>query len=275
MIRLAEHDAAPASGVGGIHVGGQVVDENDVVASYVQSLRGEFKDAWIWLGLPNFVRVDEQVGGCGEAIGCILAFPGADEAVAEDRGAICRAQPGEPGEQIGVESAQVFVDNNPWGSTPDLTQAVRQDHRPQRPCCPRSARRWVGWPEWVRRVTAGAGFGGATGGVPGAPCWCRRGEAELLQVARTPAAGQSCGVLVALPAHEVVGVLAGSLQQLGGAGLSITYELATEPRASSVPWSAVVRSVSATARSPTSLVRSAIRFRELCSHQSLRPTNYR
>src|SRR4029079_18747298 len=60
------------------------------------------------LAYTLLVEIDDQIAYIPEAIACLLLAPGPGKAVAEDSGAIARAQAGEVVGQLDVEFAQIL-----------------------------------------------------------------------------------------------------------------------------------------------------------------------
>ena len=70
-----------------------VVEERHLGRRHAQTRADEGVAARIGLAQAALVGVDELVDQVLEAVGGLLALPGADEAVAEDPGPVARAQP--------------------------------------------------------------------------------------------------------------------------------------------------------------------------------------
>jgi hypothetical protein len=87
----------------------EVIDENYLGRRNRQALAGEGVDRRIGLAHPALVRVDDFVDEILEPVGGLLPFPGADEAVAQDPGAVPRAQSARVVDQFGVGGPEVLT----------------------------------------------------------------------------------------------------------------------------------------------------------------------
>ena len=65
-----------------------------------QARQTQLEDPWIWLGEADFVRIDDDVHHVREMIAVLFTFARAVKAVAEQGGAIARAEGAEVGNQL-------------------------------------------------------------------------------------------------------------------------------------------------------------------------------
>src|SRR6516162_5641215 len=86
-----------------------VVEKHRLPGAGAEPFAYEGVDPRVGLGDPGLVRVHDLVHEVLEAVGRLLPFPGADEAVAQDPGAIARAQPAGVLDQLGVRATHVLA----------------------------------------------------------------------------------------------------------------------------------------------------------------------
>jgi hypothetical protein len=86
-----------------------VVEENRLLRGYVEARAGQGVDPGIGLTHLRLVGVDDLVYQVLEPVGLLFPLPGPDEAVAQDPGAVTRAQPAEVIDQRGVGGAEVLA----------------------------------------------------------------------------------------------------------------------------------------------------------------------
>jgi hypothetical protein len=101
---------------GSLNVRLEVIEEHHLRGRSPEALAGEGVDRRIGLAHPALVRVDDLIDEVLEPVGGPLAFPGADEAVAQDPGAVPRAQPARVVDQLRVGGPEVL--------TPQVSQEV-------------------------------------------------------------------------------------------------------------------------------------------------------
>ena len=95
-----------------------VVEEHHLRWLDPEPLASQGVDPGIGLAHPALVGVDDLLDEVFEPVGGLFTFPGADEAVAHDPGAVPRAQPASVLDQVGVGGGQ--------------TRAARRQPRPTR-----------------------------------------------------------------------------------------------------------------------------------------------
>src|ERR1700761_8318274 len=86
-----------------------VVEEHHLPRSDPQPIAGESVDRGIWLTQPALVGIDDLVDEVLEAVGGLFPFPGSDETVAQDPGAVPGAQPAGVLDEIGVGGTKVLA----------------------------------------------------------------------------------------------------------------------------------------------------------------------
>src|SRR5579871_3085834 len=101
---VPELDGVDAEGAGGGYVRLHIIQEDHLLRLHAQALAGQREDAWVWLGDPFFVRIDDEFSHLRKVKTLLFCATRADEAVADDRRPAVGVQTGEIGDQfvIGV-----------------------------------------------------------------------------------------------------------------------------------------------------------------------------
>src|SRR5215470_14841284 len=86
-----------------------VIEEDHLPGRNVQAGADQRVDARIRLAEADLVRIDDLLDEVFESIRRLFPFPGADEAVAHDPGAIPRAQPAGVLDQFGIGGAEILA----------------------------------------------------------------------------------------------------------------------------------------------------------------------
>jgi hypothetical protein len=96
----------------------EVVEEDRPRRAHVEALAGEGVDRRVGLAHAALMRVDDVVDQVLKSVGGLFAFPGPDEAVAQDPGAVPGAQPPGVVDQLRVGGAEVLA--------PQVSEEVRE-----------------------------------------------------------------------------------------------------------------------------------------------------
>jgi len=96
----------------------EVIEEHRLRRRHGEALAGQGVDRRVGLAHAALVRVDDLIDEVREPVGGLLSFPGADEAVAQDPGAVPRAQPARVVDQFRVGGPEVL--------TPQVSEEVSE-----------------------------------------------------------------------------------------------------------------------------------------------------
>src|SRR5579864_6291935 len=107
-IILVEDGVKPI-GRSGSDVALGIIEEYDLLWLHPYTLAGEYIDARIGLGEANFVRIDDEVHHFREMIAVLFTFTRPVKAVAEQGGAIARAQDAEVGDQLRIRVPKIDI----------------------------------------------------------------------------------------------------------------------------------------------------------------------
>src|SRR5712692_10766588 len=107
-IILVENGVKPR-GRSGSDVALGIIEEYDLFWLRPYTLAGERIDAGIRLGEADFVRIDDEVHHVRETIAVLFTFARAVKAVAEQSGAIARAEGAEVGDKLRIRVPKIGI----------------------------------------------------------------------------------------------------------------------------------------------------------------------
>src|SRR5689334_14645668 len=102
LCRVPEEDGMHAKRTRARHAGLRVVQKDDLLRPHAQPLTRQLVDAPLRLLHPLLVRIHDQVTPLAKPVPPLLFLPGAGKAVAENSGAVARAQAGEVSRKLDI-----------------------------------------------------------------------------------------------------------------------------------------------------------------------------